>query len=391
MIKRALESKIRELATKFPALAIIGPRQSGKTTLTKEIFPHLPYVSLEDLDVRSNATKDPRSFIESYPDGVILDEVQNTPDLFSYLQSYIDKSEQCGKYILTGSQNLMFLENISQSLSGRISTVTLLPLSFDELSQLSLLPDDAFELIINGFYPRIYKNNIHPDDWYSSYITTYVERDIRRLQNIQDLTKFQTFIQLCAGRIGQLLNYSSLANDCGVAVNTIKSWISILEASFIIFLLKPHHENFNKRLVKSPKLYFYDTGLACSLLEIENKKQLSTHYLRGSLFENLVIAEMAKIRFNKNKKKNLFFWRDQVGHEVDIIFQHSDKKIPIEIKSSKTYSNEFISSISYWNTLSKNENGVLIYNGEMNQSINSIHILNWKNTSMALETLICKE
>ena len=283
MIERTLTSKMLALAEKFQVITLTGPRQSGKTTLVKADFPSLPYVSLEDPDVRQFALTDPRGFLSNYPAGAILDEIQNTPELFSYIQGLVDGDRQI-RFVLTGSSNFLLMEKISQTLAGRTAVLNLLPFSLKEMEPL----DEPYEnLIFKGQYPRIYDREISPTDFYPSYIQTYVDRDVRLIKNIGDINTFVLFTQLCAGRIGQPLNYASLANDSGISPNTAKSWLSILESSFILYRLQPYHRNFNKRLVKSPKLYFYDSGLACSLLGIREQEQVRTHYLKGSLFENL--------------------------------------------------------------------------------------------------------
>lgn len=384
MISRTLEDKIKSLAKQLPAIALMGPLQSGKTTLARHLFGEIPYVSLEDIDVRSYAERDPRRFLSEYKDGAIFDEIQNVPHLFSYLQRQIDDSEQNGRYILTGSQNFLLHQSISQSLAGRVAMVTLLPLSMEELNRCNAMQDNKYAMILKGFYPRIHKENIEHSDWYPSYITTYLERYLRQLKNISSLSQFQLFLKLCSGRIGQLLNYASLANDCGISLNTAKSWIGLLESSYIIFLLRPHHANFNKRLVKSPKLYFFDTGVAASLLEIETERQLFLHPLRGALFENLVILEAYKYRINQNKKPNLFFWRDNHGNEVDLIIESAIQKIPVEIKSGETVSGDFFKGVNYWRALAGNVVGYAIYGGQRAESFgDNSKIIPWQQMHSA--------
>lgn len=270
MISRLLQKKLEALAQKLPVVAILGPRQSGKTTLSRMVFGNYAYVSLENLDSRTFAQEDPRSFLDTYAkEGVIFDEIQHVPLLLSYIQTWVDEWQKPGQFILTGSQNFLINEAITQTLAGRIAILNLLPLSVDELAAANLLPAQSEECMFLGGYPRIYAKEIAPEDWYPNYIQTYIERDVRQVKNVHDLAVFQRFLKLCAGRIGQLINFSSLANDCDVSLSTVKSWLSLLEQSFIIFLLRPHHANFSKRLVKTPKLYFVDTGLACTLLEIQ--------------------------------------------------------------------------------------------------------------------------
>jgi len=381
MIHRTLSSKLSQLATKFPIIALTGPRQSGKTTLVKSAFPKLSYVSLEDIDKRNFATQDPRSFLEKYKKGAIIDEAQRAPNIFSYLQTAVDQNQKSGRFILTGSQDFLLMENISQSLAGRIGILNLLPLSIAEINHSSYETHDLEEIIFKGLYPRIYDKNIEPIDWYPNYIRTYIERDVRQIKNIADLGNFHRFMKLCAGRTGQILNYSSLANDCAITHNTAKSWISILAASGIIFLLNTHHKNFNKRLIKMPKIYFYDTGLACYLLNVENKNQILSHFAIGRLFETLMISEIIKFRFNKGLPSNLYYWRDKTGHEIDCIYEKSDKLYPIEMKAGKTISNDMFKNLHYWLNLANKDtsDGYLLYGGDQTQKQKSGHVIGWHN------------
>ena len=382
MIYRTLTKHLTYAATKFPVVALTGPRQSGKTTLVETLFSYKSYVSLEDPDVREFATIDPRGFLNQFKEGSIIDEAQHVPQLFSYIQTRVDQSKKPGEFILTGSQNFSLLENISQSLAGRAAVLHLLPLSAQELSSANYTFENPFSLIQNGFYPRIYDQGIPATDWYKSYINTYIERDVRQITNISDLSKFQLFLKLCAGRIGQLLNMSSLASDCGVNHTTIRSWISILEASFIVFLLRPHHKNFNKRLVKQPKLYFYDTGVASYLLGIHKPEDLTSHYMRGSLFENFVVGELIKESFNHGREHNLNFWRDNHGHEVDVIITSGERLIPLEIKSSETISTDHFKSLAYWNHLTSEQKGYLVYAGNTSQERTVSTVLSWRDMHM---------
>jgi predicted AAA+ superfamily ATPase len=323
IIKRVLENKLKQLRSKFPVISLTGPRQSGKTTLVKYAFDDMDYVSLEDPDTREFAQTDPRGFLAGYTKGVIIDEAQRVPDLFSYIQTIIDTHNKPGMFILTGSQNFLLDENISQTLSGRVAVLNLLPFSLEELAGTSfdLTLSDYPRALFKGFYPRIYDFDLDPRDWYPGYVQTYLERDVRQIKNITDLGIFRRFMRLCAGRTGQILNLSSLAVDCGISHNTVKSWLSLLETSYIIFLLKPHFKNFRKRLVKMPKLYFFDPGLTCYLLGIENEKQVDTHFLKGSLLESVVIAEFFKYRLNRGREPNCYYWRDKTGHEIDGILE----------------------------------------------------------------------
>lgn len=389
MIARTLEKKLKQLAKVLPIVALMGPRQSGKTTLVKHVFRGMPYVSLEDLDTRRSAEEDPRGFLSNYRTGAIFDEIQRAPELFSYLQTIVDQKKQTAQFILTGSQNFLLHEKISQTLAGRVSLLKLMPLSLEELNNTSHQLAEADDYIFKGFYPRLYAHSIEPGDWYPNYIQTYVERDVRQMKNIGDLSTFEKFIKLCAGRVGQLLNLSSLATECGITHNTAKAWLSLLEASFIVFLLQPHHKNFNKRLVKMPKLYFYDTGLASSLLGIEKKEQLKTHYLRGNLFENLVISELMKYRLHRGLVPNLYFWRDKVGHEVDCLIEQAEKFIPIEIKAGATALKEYFSHLEYWNALSgqKPGNSFVIYGGAENRKQSFGNLVSWNNILGVLDAI----
>ncbi|MGD9492920.1 MAG: ATP-binding protein [Bacteroidales bacterium] len=363
MIIRHSEKELKTLSKQFNAVAVTGPRQSGKTTLVKKVFPDKPYVNLENPDTRRFAIEDPRGFLNNYPEGAILDEVQRVPDIFSYLQQILDDSKEKGLFILTGSNNFLLQENISQSLAGRVAYLFLLPLSYAEIGDYSNING----LLLKGCYPAIYSSDTNHIKFYQNYVRTYVERDVRLIRNISDLYTFEKFLHLLAGRTGQLLNMSSLSNDVGVDVKTIGSWISVLETSFIVFRLRPYHENFNKRVVKMPKLYFFDTGLACSLLGIETETQLATHPLRGSLFENAVVLDFLKRRYNAGKENNLFFWRDNTGNEIDLLLVNSDKKTPVEIKSSQTISGDFFKGIQFWNKISDSEGGYIVYGGDTMQ------------------------
>ncbi|MFH1644395.1 MAG: ATP-binding protein [bacterium] len=388
MIKRELEKELKISAKQFPAVAVLGPRQSGKTTLVKATFSKYKYISLENLDTRQDAISDPRHFLETHENkyGLILDEIQNTPELLSYIQTYIDKHKKHGYFILTGSQNILLNQAISQTLAGRISILTLLPLSINELKKDKLLSESIEKTMFTGMYPRIFDEKIKgekptPQKWYPNYIRTYIERDVRMLKNVHNLNLFQKFIKLCAGRVGQILNLTSLGDDCGVDAKTADNWISILASSYIIFLLRPHHKNFSKRLIKSPKLYFYDTGLACSLLEIENEKELNTSYIRGHLFESFVLSELMKHRYNQDKNPNLYFWRDSQKHEIDCIFEKGEKLTPIEIKIGKTVNTSFFDGLKYWNDLSNNnpQNSFVIYGGKEKHVRQKIQVVGWQN------------
>ena len=380
MFKRELIAHILKLSKSYPVIALMGPRQSGKTTLVKELFSSShAYVNLEDLDQRDFAVNDPRGFLESYPKGVIIDEAQNAPDLFSYMQTYVDEDEFPARFILTGSQNFLLHDRISQSLAGRVAILNLLPFSMKELLDHNIQDKELEELLFQGMYPRVLAKGFDPSIWSANYLKTYIERDVRMMKNIQDLGTFQTFLKMCAARAGQVLDLTSLGNDCGVSHATAKGWINILEASFIVFLLKPHYKNYNKRLIKSPKLFFYDTALLCHLLNIESPDQIRSHYLRGGIFESFVISELIKNRYNQNKEASVYFWRDQRGNEVDCILEDSRGLSAIEIKSSKTINPSFFTNLKYWSDLAKDSphQSFVVYGGNQEQKRAEAHVLNW--------------
>lgn len=378
MIPRDLTKHLVTAVKKFPVVGVVGPRQSGKTTLVRATFPKHRYVSLEELDNRLFAQEDPRGFLSAYTGPVILDEVQKVPEMFSYLQTRVDETNKPGQYILTGSQHFLLHERISQTLAGRIALFTLFPLTISEVADAGLGFDSYEEFLFTGMYPRLYKQRIASTAWYPSYIQTAIERDIRDLRQIDDLSTFQTFVKLCAGRIGQLLNLSSLARDCGISHNTARSWISLLETSFIIFLLRPYHENISKRLVKMPKLFFSDTGVACSLLGIRRPEDVATHYLKGGLFENFVIAELWKQKFHRQLPIEYFFWRDRRGHEVDLLGTTSSGEFAVEIKAGKTMVSGDLSDLSFFSTTHKHQKELkkfLIYGGNQTLTRSDTFIL----------------
>ncbi len=384
MITRTIEPHLRYVAKKFPVVSLTGPRQSGKTTLLKKVFAKHPYVSLEDPDQRHAAMADPRGFLNQFKKGVILDEVQHVPELFSYIQTLSDEKNKAGFYILSGSQNFLMNKHISQSLAGRAGVLKLLPFSMDELKQIGKLPA-AHPLLFQGFYPRLIDKKIKPSVFYSSYVETYLKRDVRDLINVGDMSSFLKFIMLCSGRVGQVLNLSSLSVEAGVAVNTIKAWLSVLEASYVIFLLQPYHQNFNKRLVKSPKLYFWDTGLACYLLGIKSAAELSGFHATGSLFENMVIADLGKHFFNQAQEPQLYFWRDKTGHELDCIMDIGRKVKAIEIKSGMTMRDDFLKGLYQFHQLHNKAQLNLIYGGNMNQQIKDTRVISWNNSSSVFD------
>ena len=365
------------MALSYPIVTLTGPRQSGKTTLARALFPDYRYLSFEDPDTRLYATEDPRGFLQEYPERTILDEAQRVPEMFSYLQTHTDNQNKNGQFILTGSQHFLLSEGISQSLAGRTGILHLMPLSIEEIKPAADVPLESF--LIKGGYPRVHANTIAPSDFFPGYTATYLERDIRLIKNISNLSGFERFLRLCAGRVGQLVNLSSLADDVGISHNTVKSWLSLLETSFIVFLLQPHHKNFNKRLVKMPKLYFGDSGLLCSLLGIENERQLSSHYLRGHIFESAIIAELIKYRYNRGQRGNCYFWRDRHGREIDCIIEKAhDDLLPIEIKSGRTVSQDYFKGIRYWQKLTGRTDGYIVYAGQNRQSRQPATVLPWR-------------
>jgi len=380
MIERDSENSVRTLLRGFPIVTLTGPRQSGKTTLAKTIFYDRPYASLEDPDIRQTAMNDPRSFLERFPDGAVLDEVQRCPELLSYLQTIVDGDRRMGLFILTGSQQFGLMSGITQSLAGRTAFIELLPFSISELSRANKLLPAADSILLTGCYPPLYDRNVPPSAWFNAYVTSYIERDVRQMLKIQELETFQRFVRLCAGRTGQLLNLSSLATECGISHNTAKAWISVLEASYLIFLLRPHHANFNKRLVKMPKLYFYDVGLVSWLLGIRTNEQMMTHPLRGSIFETFVISELVKSRLNNGERPNLYFWRDSNGNEVDVIVEEGTTLMPIEIKSGKTVARDSFSALDKWRALAGDAatKPTLIYGGDEEYSQNGVKVIGWK-------------
>ena len=361
MIPRSAAQTLAQLARQYKAVAVIGPRQSGKTTLTKLMFPEKAYVNFENPDTRLFATEDPRGFLSNYPNGAIFDEAQRVPELFSYLQQILDESTENGLFIITGSNNFLLQQSISQSLAGRVAYLTLLPLSLDEIGAHTM---SCSELLFKGSYPSLYQQEKDISNWYANYIRTYVERDVRLIKNITNLATFERFIRLCAGRIGQLLNVNSLALEVGVDNKTINAWIGVLESTFVAFRLQPYHQNFNKRIVKMSKFYFYDTGLAAHLLGIDSSEQLDLHVSKGALFENLIIVDLIKRRFNEAKRNNLFFWRDSAGNELDVLIEQASGLIPIEIKSGQTITSQYFKGLNYWQKITGSEGGYVVYAGQ---------------------------
>jgi len=377
VIKREISELILRLSRQYPVVTITGPRQSGKTTLCKLLFPKKPYISLENIEERNFAINDPKGFLAKYPNGAILDEIQKAPDLLSYIQTIVDDKNREGMFILTGSHQFEMMKNVSQSLAGRTAIVKLLPLSYQEAYS-SISNNNIEEVLFTGFYPRIFDKKLSPTEVMSFYVSTYIERDLRELINIKDLSVFENFLKICAGRSGQIINYSSIGNDCGITYNTIKNWLSILETSFIIKIHKPFFKNINKRLIKSPKLYFLDTGLLCYLLGITEPKQIEIHPLKGAIFESFIVSDILKIKFNKGKQDNLYYYRDNHGIEIDILMDQGTSVDAIEIKSSKTLSSQFFKNIKSYQ---KNQKGkaYLIYGGNENHTQENVQIVSWNN------------
>lgn len=371
MIPRNLSEKLKALSAGFPVLSLTGPRQSGKTTLVREVFKDYQYLNLENLDVMAAAEEDPRRFLLPHAkSGVIIDEAQRVPELFSYLQGIVDESGQMGKYVLTGSQNFLLLEKISQSLAGRTAVLHLLPFATSELERAELMPENLDLVLLQGKYPPIFDRPVDPTDFYPAYIETYLERDLRTMKNIGDLSLFRKFLILCAGRTGQLLNMTALGNEVGVDHKTIRSWISVLEASFVVFLLPPYHKSLNKRVVKQPKLYFHDTGVLCSLLGLRSTEDLASHHMRGSIFECHIIAEYIKTCYNKGRRSSAYFWRDHSGHEIDLIIEEGTQIKAIEIKSGATLHSSFFNGLQWFAKQAGLNSSAcaLIYGGDLRQS-----------------------
>ncbi len=378
MINRSITNAIKEASQKIGVISLMGPRQSGKTTLTKTLFPQYAYYNLEDIRLRERVMADPHTFLNEHMHGVIIDEVQKYPEILSYIQVSIDEHYSPARFVITGSENLLLSEKVSQSLAGRVAIFELLPLSIEELSNHQLL-HNVYEQLLYGFYPRLYDQKLRPADIYPDYISTYVERDIRQIKNIGNLSNFQRFLQLAAGRVGQLLNVSGLASDVGVDYKTIDSWISILEATYITVRLQPYYENYGKRIIKSSKLYFYDTGLLCYLLGIDTIDELKNHFAIGSIFENMVVSDLYKQIKNIKSSSHLYFWRDREGSEVDSIIKNGQDVYPVEIKLGSSFSADYIKGIYTWHTLAEqNHTGTIVYTGN-NMNIQNIEFVNWQN------------
>lgn len=388
MIKRTISEELLDCCTEYPVVTVFGPRQSGKTVLVQENFPDKPYYLLEDPDIRQAAEMDPRGFLGQMKEGAVLDEIQRLPVLLSYIQGIVDKARQPGMFILTGSHQPDLHKAISQSLAGRTALLTLLPFSFEELQHFQT-KWDAYNLIVKGAFPRLHEKNLEPERFFNGYLQTYVERDVRALINLKDLNRFQQFLTLLAGRIGQIINYTSLSNDTGVSATTIKNWISVLKASYVVFELPPFFENIRKRVVKSPKLYFTDTGLAAFLLGIRTAEQAARDPLRGALYENLIILEIIKYRLNQGRRPDLYFFRDTHGSEVDLLIREQGKLFPVEIKSSATFSKSFLKGIEQFRSLTSNcrADGAVLYNGDQQFQVKNVHVFNLLKNQTELKSL----
>ena len=381
MILRTALSTVQRLARGFPIVALTGPRQSGKTTLARAAFPGKPYVSLENPDQLAYATADARRFLANYPDGAIIDEVQRCPELFSYLQGWVDERRRMGDFVLTGSQQFGLLSKITQSLAGRVGLVHLLPFSQSELAGAGMAATSVDVALWQGAYPALYDRSLSPEDWFPNYVATYVERDVRQLLAVRELGLFQRFLKMCAARCGQLLNLSSLAADCGISHVTARQWLTVLEASYIVRLLAPYHRNFGKRLVKTPKLYFLDVGLAAWLLGIRDASTIATHAMRGALFETFVIGEFIKQRHNAGQPAELYFWRDNVGHEIDLLFETGSRLQPVEIKSGMTFSYSWLDAAKRWKAFAGDTalDPWVIHGGDRSFECEGGHVFSWRS------------
>jgi predicted AAA+ superfamily ATPase len=389
IIERQISSHLREMLKLYPVVSLTGPRQSGKTTLLKHYFNDYKYFNLERIDIRQLVSADPLGFLKESGEGVIFDEAQNLPELFSYIQVISDEKRHNGQYILSGSQSFILNEHINQSLAGRVSVNVLLPFDIIELRE--YIEMEPSQLILSGFYPRLHDQKIQPSDFYPSYLQTYIERDIRTLRSIENLQTFTRFLNLCAGRTGQIVNLSSLANDGGVAVNTAKAWLSLLESSYVVFLLQPYHRNFNKRIIKSPRIYFYDVGIISSLLRIANSQTLFTHYLYGSLFENMIISEIVKNQVHRGQRASVYYWRESNGVEIDCIIEKANGEITaMEIKAGRTFNQDYIRNLLLFpeENMGRTIRKVLIYGGSEATTIKGIKIIPWQDFAANINDFI---
>ncbi len=382
MIKRQASPLLKQMAQGFPVVALTGPRQSGKTTLARLTFPDKPYFSFEDLETRQRVLTDPRQFFTLLPEGAVLDEVQRCPEVFSYLQGVVDERARMGEFVITGSQQFGLLGQITQSLAGRVGLVQLLPLSLRELAHAGLAGKTLEQVVWAGGYPALFDRRRqldNPTQWLSAYTATYIERDVRQVLGVANLSLFQRFVLMCAARTGQLLNLSALAADCGISHTAARNWLTVLEASYVVHLLQPYHQNFGKRLVKMPKLYFLDTGLLCHLLRIDSPQTLATHALRGAIFESWVVTETRKHRWNQGLQADIYFWRDNHGTEVDLLFEHAGKLHAVEIKSGATFSPDWLYGCQRWQRYAGTAAAapVVVYGGRDSYSVKGMHVMAW--------------
>jgi len=380
LVYRKIKDSIKQLIDKYPIIALTGPRQSGKTTLLKEMFSDYRYVSLENPDIRSFAENDPNSFLKHYDKYVIFDEVQRVPHLFSYIQSIVDDSRIMGQFILSGSQNFHLMQSITQSLAGRVAIFRLFPFDFQELKSAGLLQNDYMTHLLKGFYPAIYDRNIKATDFYPNHIETYIQRDVSELIAIHDMSLFRKFLALCASRAGQILNMSSLAKKCGISSPTVRSWLSALENSYVLFLLQPYYKNFSKRIIKAPKLYFYDTGLLCNLLRISDVSQINNETIKGALFENMIVSEYMKQKYHKNERQmDLWYWRDSENNEVDLLIEKPQETEIIEIKATQTIMPDLFKGLNYYAAFETEVKltKTLVYGGSEPQQRSVAQVLPW--------------
>lgn len=383
MIRRQAAARILKLLKGFPVVTLTGPRQSGKTTLIRELLSDRPYVSLEAPSAREFARKDPAGFLHQYPDGAVLDEAQHAPELFSEIQGVVDTSGQMGRFVLTGSQNLSLLSGVSQSLAGRTGLVELLPLSIHELRDAQLHLNDYNEYLVRGFYPALYVRDLDPYEWLHAYLMTYAERDARQLAAVQDLGAFQRFLKLTAARTGQILNLQSLASDAGVSDKTAKSWLSILETCYLVHFVRPHFANFGKRLTKAPKLYMTDVGLAAALLGIQTAQQMASHPLRGAFFETMIVNEFLKSRANAGLRETLYFWRDNIGTEVDLVLERGTEIAAVEMKSGLNVASDAFGNLKKWHKYASERGNYsaihlgLVYGGDKRYMREGVDVMPW--------------
>jgi len=381
MLLRLLAQSVIAAAEKMPVVAVTGPRQSGKSTLVQDCFPNHAYRNLEDLEQRRFALTDPKGFLQNVGENAIIDEVQYVPDLLSYIQVITDRENRPGQFVISGSQNLLLMQSVSQSLAGRVAIFNLLPFSLEEIGETRFALPAYEDYLLKGFYPRIYDRDLNPTTWLLDYIQTYVERDVRQLINVSDLNTFRQFLEICAGRIGQLVNFSEIGQLIGVSYQTVNKWLSVLQTSFIVHTLRPYHRNFNKRIVKTPKLYFYDTGLACALLGLRTVDDVNRHFAKGALFENFVINEILKNSLNRNRSPRHYFWNAAGAHEIDLLLDQGGRLLPIEIKSGRTINPQFFDGLRYFQDVSGAlpTESFLVYGGDEVQKRSLAQVVSWRN------------